>query len=463
MIRLPIHVLFILFIVWPASPLTGSQPRAGSVSDTKDLLADKYTDPSFGFSLRPPVNSHIDRQKKAADFSGYQLVEFSNIDFVWTVEVFVYRLQRPTAADDLLKGVQRESLRAYPNRNVLDRSLRNIAARPGGYIVTEYVDEAGRALVRQEAVIPFDREQFFKVQMTAGQHDIDTVRPLFLDMIDTFEFVHSELTHRALDEALKRGAAFLRDCRLASIRSQLVPEVTMLIRIDGEDVGYATIKEESHRREGVDGVFVREEGWVFLSNGTIDRIDNAYFASDDLHRESFELRLQRFVPASDGNPAQLIEQLDTGIREHDKLVLAYSEQSGDAALTNDVIAIPPSYLPKVAHRLIGRLLPLERSELYAFASYGTLDRNLVLHTIRVEPPEAVSRTAGPTVKHKLLDGEGVVPPYAEVYCDHLGRIVRVEAGGRTFIQAPPTTAKRLFEERVRQAEARFAEILGRTP
>lgn len=441
------------------SALSAAPARAdGSV---KDLLADTFTDPSFGFSMRPPVNCHIDRQKKTADHGGYQLVQFDNIDFVWTVNVFVYRLNQPIAPSDLLRGVQRESLRQYPNRTILDRSLRTIAARVGGYIVTQYVDEAGRALVRQEAVIPFDREQFFKVQMTAGQHDIDTVRPLFLAMLDSFEFVHSELTHRELDDALARGAALLRECRLTSIHANLVPEATMLIRIDGEDVGYATITEAAERRDGVDGVFVREKGWVFLSNGSIDRINNAYFASNDLQSGTFELRLQRYVPpAPGGKPPEIIEQLDTGMREHDKLVLAYSQQSGDAALTNEVLVVPPAYLPMVAHRLISRIIPLDRAELYAFATYSTIDRNLVLHTVRVQPREAVSRNMGPTVQYELLDGEGMVPPYAEVYCDGRGRIVRVESEGRSFIQSSPTTVNQLFAARVKEAEARFAQLLG---
>lgn len=440
--------------------LVGSPARAADPPPPQELLADRFTDASFGYSMRPPINSQIDQRKKVVDHGGYQLVEFNNNAVVWRVAVLVYRLEEPRSAPDLLRGLQHETLVAYPERTVVDRSLRTIGARTGGVLVTQYVDEAGQTLIRQEAVIPFDREQFYKVQMFAGQHDADTVRPLFLSMLDSFEFVHSDLTHRALDEALARGAAILRERQLASFRAQLVPEVTMLIRIDGEDVGFANITESAKRREGVDGVHVRERGWLFFTDGTIDRIDNEYFATDDLQSETFELRLRRYHPAIDGKPPQIVEQLDTGIRERDKLVLAYSERSGDAALANEVLSVPPSYLPRVAHHLIGRLLPLDRSELYAFATYSTQDRSLVLHTIRVEPPEAVSRIAGPTVKYKLLDGIGVVPPYAEVYCDHQGRIARVEAGGRSFIQAAPTTADRLFSDRVRAAEEHFAQMLG---
>lgn len=426
----------------------------------EDLLADRFIDRSFGYSLRPPINCHIDAQKKFAPNGAYRLVEFNHLDRVWSLEVSVFRLEQARSAGDLLAGLQRESLLEHPDHEVLERSLRTIAARPGGVLATRYVD-IERPLIDLHAVILFDRQQVFAVRFRAGQHDADTVRPLFDAILASFEFTHSELTHQLLDEALLRGAGVLSRAAELRLSQKVVPQTHMLVTIDGQEVGYATITETAENRRGAVGVHIRERGWLFLDGGVVHQIRNDFFLSDDMTAEEFETRLLILTPAADDRPPQILEQLEQGVREHDKLVLAYSEQTGDSVLANDVLAVPPGYLPKAAHRMLPRLLPLEHGGLYAFASYSNSQRGLVLHTVRVESDESIPRGAGAAVRYKMLDGEGITPPYAEVYCDQAGRIVRLVLGNQTFTATSRETVERVFGSRVQLAQREIEQILTR--
>lgn len=447
--------------VWAASAaMHASAATADEIAE--QLLADRFTDPSFGYSLKPPVASHIDRRKRALLTGGYQLVQFDKVEFLWTTTVSVHQTSRPIPAREVMRELEKPIFEKHPDREILEADSRIIAGRPSHVLVTRYKD-ANKVVLRQVAVIPFDDKEVFCVTMSSPAHDADTVRPLFKGLLDSFEFVHSELTHQMLDAGMVRGKELLEQISARGVADKIVPDMYLLIRIDNENAGYATIHERVGTQNGVNGVFIDEEAWIFFGDGVIDRMNNRYFLANDLQSELFELRLQRFTPARNGRIPRVIEQLDRGVKENDRLVLAYTEQSGDGALTNEVLAVPSSYLPKAAHRMLTRLLPLDKSRLYCFASYNTQQRNLVMHTIWVEPVEAVSPGTEGAIRYKVLDGEGVVPPYTEVYCDTNGEIVKVVAGQQTFVRTSPQTIERLFGRKVGDAQAKIGQTTGGKP
>jgi hypothetical protein len=155
----------------------------------------------------------------------------------------------------------------------------------------------------------------------------------------------------------------------------------------------------------------------------------------------------------------VIDQVEKGIRESDKLLLSYTEQPGDLTLANRTLELSPTYIPLALQRMLPRLVPLERPELYAFSSYNSLRKSMVLHTYRVLDAGAVTGPRPAGAAYFVEDAEGMVPPGSMIVLDRQAHILRVRAGADTLIRTGRATIDTLFGARRAQAEALLARLM----
>jgi hypothetical protein len=431
--------------------------RAGDQAPRR-LLGDRFVDGSFGFSIRPFADARINRHKVYDELGGFQLAEFVHATRPWVLVVALDHTNQSLRAGEFV-----DALRAFWARQfeggieTTDRAERMIAARQGAVWNGRYAELSGPWSLF-EAVVRVSGREFFRISLKVPRADESTAKMLFEVVVDSFRMVRSEVTSEILEAALERGRKLLARVPSANLGEVLDAESHFLVRRGGRDVGYAHIREYEETRDGTKGVRVTERGWMFFPDDSYQYVKNDYFVSDDLKSGMFEMRLRIVTPETEGRPLAVVDQLERGIREHDKLILSYTDQLGDTSLTNDVLEVTDTYMPIALLRMLGRIAPLDEPELYAFSSYNSTRKGLVLRTYRVLGRSGSATGGSGSTAYKVEDSEGMVPPVSEIFLDDRGFVRKIVAGGDTVLRTTADQVRLLFGERVRQAKEQLAGL-----
>jgi hypothetical protein len=437
---------------------TGGAPGHAQEEGRRQLLGDTFVDGSFGFSIRPFAQAKINQHKVNDELNGYQLVEFVHPTRPWVLVVALDRTNRAMRAAESVDMLRAFWARRFETGVETEaRAERQIAARPGAVWHGRYREISGDWAIF-EAVVQINAREFFRISFKVPRADEDTAAAMFEIMVDSFQMVRSEVSSEILDAALQRGRELLKSVPSIRLADKLDPDTYLLMRRGGQDIGTAHIREYPETRDGKDGVRVSERGWMFYPNGTYHHIRNDYFVSEDLMSSMFEMRVRVVRPATEGRPITVMDHLERGIRENDKLILSYTELMGDSSLTNDVLEVTGTYVPMALQRMLPRLTPLDKPELYAFSSYSGTRKGIVLRTLRVLGPVGPAAGGSASIAYKVEDSEGMIPPASELFLDERGFVYKVIAGGDTVLRTTRAETERLFASRIRKAREELTRL-----
>jgi hypothetical protein len=436
----------------------GSASSRAQEEGRRQLLGERFVDGSFGFSIRPFARAKINQHKIHDELDGYQLVEFVHVTRPWVLVVALDRINRsmrPAECVDMLRAFW--ARRFETGVETEERTERQIAARPGAVWHGRYREISGDWCIF-EAVIQINAREFFRISFKVPRADEDTAAAMFEIMVDSFQMVRSEVSSEILDGALQRGRDLLERIPSTRLAARLDTEAHLLMKRGGQDIGTAHIREHPETRNGKAGVRVSERGWTFFPDGTYHHIRNDYFVSEDLMSGMFEMRVRVVTPAAEDRPITVIEHVERGIRENDKLILSYTELMGDSSLTNDVLEVTGTYVPMALQRMLPRIVPLNEPELYAFSSYSSTRKGVVLRTLRVLGPIGPAAGGSVSIAYKAEDSEGMIPPVSELFLDERGFVRKVIAGGDTVLRTTRAETERLFGRRIRQAREELMRL-----
>ena len=321
-------LIAVLVLVLPA----GTAPGLAQEKDEPQLLGERFVDGSFGFSIRPFAQARISQHKINDELGGYQLVEFVHLTRPWVLVVTLDRSPRPMRPGEFVDGLRAFWAGQFKGGiETRGRAERRIAARQGAVWNGRYREISGDWSVF-EAAVQVNPDEFFRISLKVPRADEATAAAMFTVMVDSFQMVRSQVSTEILEAALQRGRRLLGRKPPLPLAERLEPESYLLLRRGGRDLGYAHIREFPEVREGKSGARVSERGWLFFPDDTYHYIKNDYFVSDDLRSSLFEMRLRVVTPATEDRPVVVMDQLERGIRENDKLILSYTEQLGAVRL-----------------------------------------------------------------------------------------------------------------------------------
>ena len=446
-----------LFLTVTLGVCAGAAPCPAQDKPRPGLLGERFFDGSFGFSIRPFAQARVNRHKAADPLGGYQLVEFVHRTRPWVLLVHLDRTRQPMRPEEFVDALRSFWARRYKGIETRGRSTRNIAARKGAVWNGSYKEISGTWSMF-EAVVQIGPDEFFRVTLKVPDRDRITAWAMFEVIVDSFEMVHSDVSLEMLDRAQERGRKLLNPDEPLDFSGRTDPDAYVLVRRSGRDLGFAHIQESVETRNGKEGLRVKERGWLFFEEGLFRHIRNDYFVSGDLKSEMFEMRLRTVTLAADGRPAMVTEQLERGIRENDKLVLSYTEEPGDLALTNEVLEVTGTYIPLGLLRMLPRIVPLDRPDIYAFSSYNSEHKGLVMRTFRVLGPLGPDAAGDASVAYRVEDSEGMTPPVSEIFLDDRGLARRIIAGDDRMIRTTEAKVLYLFGQRLRQARDLMTEL-----
>src|SRR4029079_10622783 len=118
-----------------------------------------------------------------------------------------------------------------------------------------------------------------------------------------------------------------------------------------------------------------------------------------------------------------------------------------------VLEVDENYASAAWHGLMPRVMDLKRPQLYAFSSYDSERRGMVLRTVELVGPATVSLAGRATRLIKLQSSEGLLPPVSEIDVDDKGQIMQMQAGRLEMFAATKADLQPKYSKKVIEAEA----------
>jgi len=422
----------------------------------KGQLAPEYIDGSFGFSVRYPAGSVIQREKRFVNTADVELVRFVQFDYIWSFVVRLSTTTRPLTNDMIIKGITSKLSTKHKGLKTLRAEPARIASRQGVRFAASFTEDK-KGWLRQQAVICTQPKKYYTLILITPLSDLQIATEAFDKIVDNFQILRSELTEEQLEAALLRGVALRKTiANNKSKRSALKEQDTYLRFVqDGKEVGFVQVRQGPMQIKHHKGMAVREWGWLFNADKSVTHLQHDMFLADDLAYATWDNRVRTLTPAVEGKPEQSALSVETGMRQKDKLLISYTTVFGQSELKDKVIKVEPSFSSPAWFLLLPQLVDLNKPELYAFSAYNSDRRGLILRTFRVVGPTQVKIEGQTRQAIKIEDSEGLIPPISEIDVEPTGRIIRVVAGPLEMIATNRQYIDRQYKSRIDDAMATF--------
>ena len=309
-----------------------------------------------------------------------------------------------------------------------------------GVIAAATVDH-GRRVLLQQALMEVTPQLYYTLTMIVpiapGEPKADPAAQeaatVFKGILDSIEKVDLSQLKREQDESLVRTRGLWAAWKKDKILGALTPDRYLAFRREGKDVGYAYIVEqpadglpkpgEVHNpmpadkapgvRVGVrtftageNGRSIETESWMYV---TFDRQHEAWSnlsVVNDPNAQSVKDRRMNYseIGASDIEMKRVFDTDERGrTTAHEVPQYTMNVRHADRNLVAEPLSfkLPPFYLPTALGQMMPRLLPLDYSTSYLFATYNGGNRKLMMRYVDVVPEQAVK------IDGKTLRGVGV--------------------------------------------------------
>ncbi len=462
----------VLASIMAGSPLVRGQTDTPSGRLTTEAargeLAERYVDGSFGFAVRPPAGCATLREQRLVGAAEVEPVRFVHPDYRWSLAVRRSKTPRPLDTEMIIKSITEGISEKCPDVKVIFGKQARIASRQGvRYASTLTV--AGVPVLHQQAVVRTGPTEYSALIFVTPQSDREVAMTLFDRVVNSFEVLRSEEKEKQLGEALARGTALLRSVAAGEIDLARSTRGETFLRciVEGKDVGFIQIREEATTQGYRKGVAVSKWLWLFMPDGSITHMRHGMFLANDLSHEKWESRRLILTPSQEDVGRQAILDVESAVRQDDKLLITYTAQPNAPRLTEKVIAVEPSYASAPWEVLLPRLVDLNKSELYAFLLYDNGRRGPAVRAFRVAGQKNLRFGDRIVSAVKIEDSEGLVPPIHDMYVDKTGRVLRVvlrvEASPMEMVATTREHIERLYGDRLKETQALLQKHPVREP
>lgn len=449
----------LLCVAVPASAQSPESQKAAGLLETIRLADQPYTDASFGFALRPFSDGDLTRQKRFTDAGETELVQFFHYRLNWAMTVNLARIERPLSPDEMLARIEKRLADQHPGFQAVRRDKLTITGH-------DAVRFAGTAKVKdaewfvQEAVVAVRPTEWFVILFNTPVDHRAKSEPLFDEILGSFQMLRSEMTQELLQQSLVRGTELLRKVAAdGTIAKNLIEEHYLRTLVDGRDVGYLWLRELRTTQNRRAGVGLHQEGWIFDAGGAVRIQVTQMFLSDDMAYERWDMRTRILIPAAGNVPMRVEQTIEQGVREQDRLLIAYTKPGNVEKLEDRTIAVSPSFAPVAFFTLLPRLLDAKNPQTYAFAAYNSERHGLVVRSIRVVGSQDILVDGRSARVTRIEDSEGLIPPVSEIYVDAQGRLARVVAGNVEMIGTPKSKIVAMYSEKMKSVQQSMQQLM----
>jgi hypothetical protein len=470
-------LLLVLGQAAPASSPDASADRSRRPAVAGSDLADAYVDGTFGFSINPPKDWQMIRQR-VPERRGVTLLQMTNrVSPTITQEIVLKQTSttQKVPLEEMLKRIGDALELEFSDVNILSQQTQQIADRPGAVLSASFFREGVKRL-RIEAVIEHKPQSYYVLLYNGPLALRAQSEPQFLRVLGSLRLLADQVNETEMKNALEAGVTFLRALTGRGgaeaperLKASILPEEFLEFESEGRVIGFVAVYQAEGTWDpsgksgaadrGYAGVRIRERGWTFEKDGRARRLQNSLFISYDLKHERWKTSVTTLVPAMANRPEYLEIALEEGLRTDNVLLTNQTYSMGAPAEANPALELPETYIPRAIIRLFPRLVDdLADKKSYAFVTYDHGRAGLVARVIKCQGEDSSSGIASKNGIYRLDDREGLAAEPSRLYVDRSGRTLRVEAGPLTMNRVDGAEISRRFATRIDAAQRRMAQL-----
>ena len=455
--KIPVHVAAFLFI----SALAQSYAcRALAIGDPqredRDSGADAYVDGTTGFSLTPPKDWQVARERtvEGRGLTVLRMIGSAGPNQWQQILVRQAAISTRQPVDQTLRQVADALELEFSNVAVQSQQTQQIAGVAGGLISATYMREGGRKL-RIEAFVETGPRSMLWLVYDGPADRAAGGETVFNELLGSLVLRKPSLSEDELATALEAGKEWLSSRGAKDIERMRNIDETLRIEVDGKPVGFLTLEAVRSEHEGKAGNELRERGWTFDPRGSVQRVQRNLFISDDMHRERWQTSTTVLVPPSGDRPAYLEVAMEEALRSDDLLLSNQSYQLNQPAISNPALKLPKTYMPRAIVRLLPMLAgDVDKPRRMAFTVFDHRIADLLVKIVEFKGPAKLSGKANESL-FRINEQEGAAGEPLSVYVNKDG-IVQFARSGRVKMSAwKRKDAEKQFGDRVAKAQAQM--------
>jgi len=462
-IRVGLPVAPLVMVAFMGVTGMAQDTRPAATQPAGSALDPAHIDGSFGFSVQPPAGCTLYREKQIAE-GDVEVARFVNLAFQWSFTVRHSTSTRPLDAQTQIAELTSRLGTQHQELQVLKGEPAKIAGRNGVHYEASFKAE-GVAWLRQQAIVPYLQNEYLSLVLLTPLAHREAAEPLFDRIVASFQLLRDERARARIQTALEQGEKLLRLAAAGEIDigARLVEDSYIRCLMEGREIGYVRVSERSTTIDHRKGVQIREWGWLFNPDGSTTHLEHDMFLATDLSFERWENRLYVLPPAQGTAPRQLLIDIENAIREGNQLGVAYLPRPNSLEKRDKLISVEKSYASAALNVLLPRLLDLSRPAVYAFSSYKSERRGLILRTLEVLGPARIQVDGQDVSAFKIEDSEGLIAPKTEIYADRSGKLLRVVVDRLEMMPATAHDIELRYGKKVAEAQDLFKKLQPQPP
>lgn len=423
----------------PAMPPSVLVPKdqAPAPVNVGDLLGQRFESRAAGITFRAPAGCEEIRRGGVDT-----IVQFLNEQRGWVLTASKTSLQHPRPLKDynddrgnkqlgLLAGTLEEFSHQHADAELLRQDVVTIADADVGVFAIRYYQGKDRKLLQQALIRQSDTLYYVLTLLsnaslekgtpddaTKGNPDERMAVAVFQQVLDSVKLIERGSIRKEQEERLAHSREVLPSLKTAeAMKKVLLPEQYYRLLRDGKDIGYTCIFEEVGRRDAREGVLVslrartsadkttadvlsqmftsfgwREESWTHVAK-SVNEKQQAQSSELGVSNLTKRVTVDRNAPATQIGehytpPVVEVEEYKLEVRAS----LQRTTEKGPISATGQPknFTLPPWYVPQAVRQMLPRLLPLDRPQIYLFATYVGEQREVMARYVDVGAPATVN-------------------------------------------------------------------------
>ncbi|MCX5659920.1 MAG: hypothetical protein NTW19_09385 [Planctomycetota bacterium] len=422
-----------------AAPAPAPAPADPGADLSKLLSNERWTEHSWGVSLRPPLGCNL--VERTSDDAVLRVLGDSG----YRVSLYIRKSpERPTLEQLAATVISRFALDQNYSSILVDPKKVDVAKGKGimGYL--KVADPKRKEWVMGYMVTQNDPTVYVMLQLEAPMSWFEGARAIFEAMVASMEIVNPIELDKVREEAVARAMAWRSTIKTVDLQQSIIAHQWLRIIQGDKDVGYMHIAQKQDREMQSPGIRVEVDAMIQLEKETYSTTGR-YFLADNNAMEIWSTQTTGAKILAPGVKPGLDDARtvsETGVRTKSSVEI---NRATNATNRNKVVwnlakrnivngqevgnhRMDQAYLSQVELYLLPRLLPHKNTEPMGFYAYYGNTGKIAYRTERVvvEPDGSYKVISRPTPEQ---------PEQVTIYNAGGMLVKRIQPGGQILVPA----------------------------
>ncbi len=393
----------------------GADDAVGDSSAAAVELGERYNDPMWGLSVRPPALAR--RMRKSPGHREWQYLNPDTGSVLWSFRVrriFMKneKMKLKTYAEKLASQLEQQN-----DYEITSKKLAPVAGKAAidfrGKIV------ATRPLYNRQVWILAEQSRFLVVSITGPIKMQQRLDDILQASMDTLKITDPGKAIKARKEQLNSGQDLLASLKEKHLAEAIITEPQWFtVEYKGKTVGFMRVTESAAVVKQADGYEVKMLTFLDMPDDKQRLLHRRMFTTADRSVEWWRTFLET------GSGPGKTRSVEEGYKKQDVVVCTYN-RGGDSDTQKNEIPVG-IYLPQAMGWLLGRLVNLEEPARYSFAVYNSQRNDFDFRTFALREPRTFEisgrRIKGYYATDRASDSAGEV----NLWLDSKGVLKRME-------------------------------------